>query len=206
MQHDGSAVGSSDQPPTKSQTVTLGLDVRRPLSRTRRLSFAGGAGGMHVGTVSAIDGAAMQYVAPSGFGSARLDLGRTWAVSVDIRRDVHILEAVTRQSFVTTTSTLWAGGALGRRWSVTTNLSYAEGAADETQAGSFEMFGGTAQLQFRLVGWITTVATYSYYEHRLRDVAAVPAGFPPTIDRHSVRFGMSLWLPVFGMFPAGPQR
>lgn len=187
-------------------TGTIGFELRVPVSPSRRLTFTGQGGATQVRTFSSATNGPIEYVMPSGSGSARMDLGRTWSVSSDVSRTVTTLEGLTRQSFVTSTGTLWLGGNVGRRTRVSVNGSYSTGAPHRGDTGSFRSVGGTAQLQYELSRCCAAVTSYSYYEHRVLEVAAVPTGFPRTVDRNAVRVGLSFWVPLHGTFPADRRR
>jgi hypothetical protein len=191
--------------PSDTQTGNLGVELRRRISRTRTVSISGGGGAMHVSTVSSIDGLPLRYVAPSGYASARMDIGRTWSVSFDARRDVSVLEGLSTQSFLTNMMTAWAGGRIGRDWLLTFSGSFSDGTANEGDVGSFTSSNGMAQLQYSVMRCCTIITGYSFYTHRLRDVAAVPLGFPSHFDRNAVSVGFSMWMPFYGSF-AGTGR
>ncbi len=189
----------------ETQVALIGFEVRVPVSLSRRLTFAVDAGATRVDTSAASDDAPIHYVTPSGSASVRLDLGRTWAASAQFNRVVSTLEGL-RHSFVTTTANYWLGGNIGRRSAVTVSGSAGSGAPHEGDLGSYRTLGGTAQVQYRVSQCCAVVTSYSYYEHRLRDLTAVPIGFPRTIDRSAVRVGMSFWLPLHGTFPVDGRR
>ncbi|MGH9348920.1 MAG: hypothetical protein ACRD26_16810 [Vicinamibacterales bacterium] len=198
-----SEIGAGVTRPVDSQQGQLGVEYRKSVSPTRRIVFTGGAGAMHVKTLASSDNRPFEYVAPSGFGGARIDLGRTWAVSVDLRRDVTVLEGLTQQSFLTDVAALWIGGNIGQSWIVAVNGSFSEGRPHEGEIGSYESMNGTAQVQYALTRCCTVLGSYSYYAHRLRDLSSIPAGFPNRFDRSAVSVGFTIWLPLYGAFPAG---
>lgn len=188
-----------------SHNAQLGLRVRKRLSPTRTIAFSGGAGAMNVqsGATDTTDGYA--YVAPSMFGGARLDLGRTWAVSADLRRDIRVIE-LTRQSFLTDMLSLWLGGTVGRKWVVALTGSMSRGRSHEGEVGSFDSLNGTAQIQYAVSRCCSLLTSYSYYAHRLRDLASLPPGFPDRFDRNTVRAGVTVFLPLYGAFGTGGRR
>jgi hypothetical protein len=189
--------------PLDTQTASLGFELRVPVSRTRRMTFSGDAGATRVDTLTAEGHAPIQYTTPSGGGSVRIDLGRTWSVSSDYRREVTMLGGVTGQAFVTTTLTGWAGGQWGRSL-LSFTATHTDGGQQQGDVGSFRSLGAIAQMQYRMTRRVALVANYSYYEHDMRDVSAVPLGFPSTFERNAVRVGMTFWLPLYGAFP--PDR
>jgi hypothetical protein len=193
--------------PLTTDTASLGLELRVPISRTRRMTFSGNAGATHVQTFSSLDNTTpIDYTTPAGYGSVRLDVGRTWAVSADLSRSVQMLEGLTLQSFVTTAASLWTGGTIGSKSNISITGTFADGKPHEGDLGSFRAYGATAQIQYLLSRCCSLVTSYSYYQHDIRDVTAVPVGFPSTFERNTVRVGMSFWLPLFGTFPADRTR
>jgi hypothetical protein len=200
---------ASGQPsqPVDSHTGDFGFQLRRRLSRTRTLAFTGSAGAMRVKTVSSFDGRPLEYIAPSGNVGVRLDLWRTWAVSADFHRDVTVLEGVTTQSFLSDIGTLWLGGRLGPAWILAVTGQWSQGKPHQGgDLGSFEAGNGTGQVQYVLTRSLTLVGSYAFYMHRLRDVSAVPAGFPRRFERNAVTMGVTIFLPLYGQFPATTGR
>ena len=192
--------------PLETQDGTLGLDVRVPISRTRRMTFSGNAGATHVRTYSTGDSSLISYATPSGGGSVRVDVGRTWAIAVDARRHVTMLEGLTLQSFVTTAATAWMGGNLGNRTLVSLTGTHSRGAPHVGDTGSFSSAGWSAQAEYTVSRCCALLANYSYYEHQVLDVAAVPVGFPTVYERNTARIGVTVWLPLYGTFPGGRSR
>jgi hypothetical protein len=191
--------------PLDAHTVSLGLELQRRISPTRRFMVSGGGGVMRVDTVNSLNRQPFRYNAPTAYGSARLDLGRTWAVSADVRHDVSMLEGLSPQPFLTTTATVWAGGSLGRRVTLTATGNLSDGSPQEGDRGSFRSGSAIAQLQYAFSRCCSVIGNYSYYDHILREVAAVPIGFPRNFERNALRFGLTVWLPLYGSFPPGPQ-
>ena len=190
----------------ETQDGSLGLDVRMPISRTRRMTFSGYAGATRVRTYSTADSRLIGYATPSGGGSVRVDIGRTWAISADASRHVGMLEGLTLQSFVTTATTLWAGGNIGTRTLVSLTGRHSRGAPHVGETGSFSSAGMWAQAEYTVSRCCALFANYSYYGHRLLDVAAVPVGFPTVYERNTARMGVTVWLPLYGTFPGGRSR
>jgi hypothetical protein len=189
-----------------TQTASLGIELRVPISRSRRMTFSVNGGATRVQTLSAVNQAPLEYTTPSGSGSVRMDIGRTWAVSGDVSRTVNMLEGVTPQSFITTAATVWAGGSLGQRAILSLNGTYSDGGSQPGEIGTFDSMGGTAQLEYRVSRCCTVVTSYGYYQHQLQQVANLPDGFPRSIENNSIRLGLTFWLPLYGTFPAEGRR
>jgi hypothetical protein len=150
--------------------------------------------------MSEFDNRLFNYVTPSAFVGTRLDLGRTWAVAFDAHRDVTMLDALSPQSFVNEVVSLQLGGRLARSWLLALNGSWSEGKAHQGDLGSFEAGNGSAQVQYNLTRCCSVVGGYTFYTHRLRDIEAVPAGFPRRFERNAVSVGISIFLPLYGQF------
>jgi hypothetical protein len=196
--NETSQVSQQPEHPTESHLATLGLEWRKRLSPRRTISFSGGSGAMHVQTISTVEDRPLDYVAPAIFGRARLDLARTWSISADARRDVTVLEGVTRQSFLTDMVSLWLGGYVGRTWAVAVNGSMSRGAPHEGESGAYQATTGTAQVQYAFSSCCSLIGNYTYYSHLLLDLASVPLGFPRRYERNALRVGMTLGLPLYG--------
>jgi hypothetical protein len=136
----------------------------------------------------------------------RIDLGRTWAIAADARRQVSMLEGLTLQSFVTTAATLWVGGNLGNRTLVSWTGTHSRGASHAGESGAYSSAGMSAQAEYTVSRCCAILMNYSYYEHQVLDVAAVPVGFPTVYERNTARVGVTVWLPLYGTFPGGRSR
>jgi hypothetical protein len=189
--------------PLQSNDVEVGMNLRKVLSRTRRVLVTAGSGLTHTRSVSAVNRLEFDYVVPLYFGSVRLDVGRTWAVSGDYRRTVSMLEGVSLQVFVTDAASLTIGGNVGRLL-ISASGAYSNGDGRENERGSYESMAGTLQVQYPVSRCCSFVTSYNYYTHRVKDLLAISPGFPSRFDRNSIRFGMSIGLPLYGTFaPAG---
>jgi hypothetical protein len=191
--------------PLESVGVTTGLEVTKRVSRTRRLVFGGRGGVARVNTLDTTTGRPVEYFAPQLSGDVRFDLGQTWALSAEAQRDASSLGGLSTQSFLTTTASLWLGGSIGRRLTVSGTASYSGGDAPEGQAGSFSGSNGTLQMNYSLFRCCSLLGSYSYYTHRLQAVASTPDGFPNRFRGGSFRIGMTAWLPLYGPFPDHAQ-
>lgn len=192
----------TDNQPVDSHTLSLGPQIRIPVSRTRTLSFAGGPGVIHV-RARAVSGGTVNYTTPTGFFTSSLDLGRTWALTGDWHRQASLLDGLSRQSFLTDSTSLSLGGQISRSWTVAATGSYSQGGAHKGDPGSFESVSGTMQLQYGLTRCCSLVGGYTYYQHRIEDIALLAPGFPRRFERNSVRIGITTWLPLYGSFPGG---
>ncbi len=184
-----------------TNSADIGIEVRRPLSPTRQVTFSFGGGATRGRMTVAAGTEGDEYVAPTGYGAARLDIGRTWNVAVDIQRNSTPLEGFDEQQYITDTLALTLGGHLRQRLTMAASGSYSRGRAPAGEAGSFEAIIATVQLDYALGHWGSLVTGYSFYDHSLRGVTGIPVGLPSSFDRNSLRVGITMWVPLYGSLP-----
>lgn len=200
MSYTLSDTRQSDQtgpvPPIQSHAAELSLRFERPVSAQRGFSTTFGGGATLLRAFEGRQSAAGDFVVPTGFGLARLDLSRTWSVSADARRDVTILQGLSPEPFASIAVSTRADGLIAERLQVGVSAAYAEGAAIRTDIARFSTIGGTAQAQFLFAQCCAIFTTYRYYKHDLSGIQPVTAGFPRGYSRNSAQLGVSLWFPL----------
>ena len=185
----------------------LGYQHERQVSRTRRWSFSFGAGATHVETLRHLTHEPWIYVVPSGYGSTRIDIGRSWNVSADYRRSVTVLEGLTAASFVTDAALLRTGGFVGPRAELVFSAGYANGATAAADSfDTFDSYTASAQLRLIITGSLSAVVSQSYYTYALNGALNLPVGFPRQLDRNSVRVGLTFDLPLYALCARRPSR
>ncbi len=198
--------------PITDDSIDGGFTYNRNVSRTRRISFGATGGATHVRTTSTITNLPLEYWTPSGSGTVRVDFNRSWAFSADYRRGLAVLDGITTEAFITDALVLRAGGHLNSRTELTFATGYANGrTGDSITSGYYGTYTGTAQIRVGVARWAAAIVNYNYFNYQL-DALTFPPGailttIPASFDRHAVRFGLSLWLPLFGGFverPNGP--
>ena len=188
--------------PLLNRTIDLGFHYQRRLSRTRQLSFSGGAGVTYVDTVEQSTKAPLQFWRPSGYGTVHLDVGRAWSLAGDYKQSISVLQGVAPEAFVTRAGIISAGGLL-RPWleSVFT-AGYSNGLAGERGSdrfpGSYDGYTGTAQLRVRLTRWWSSVVSFNRFQYRLNPEASHSLGVAPELHRNGVRVGFAWLLPLYG--------
>jgi hypothetical protein len=184
-----------------------GVLYRRQVSRTRQVSFAAGGGSTYVDTTSRITGAPLQYWAPSAYGNARLDIGRSWNVSGDYRRAVQVLEGLNPEPYTSNVAVIRLGGQMTSRLDTVLSLSYANGVnslGGTVAAGKYDSVTGAAQTRYRWSKNWYSVVNYSRLQNHLNEIAARSLGVAQTIDRNSFRVGFTWILPLLNA-PATPR-
>jgi hypothetical protein len=191
----------AQQRPLQEHGIDVSLQFQRNLSATRRFSFSLGGGAAHVSTLATLTRRPIEYWAPAGQGSVRVDIERSWSIWADYRRGLTVLDGIALQSFFTDAALVRIGGLVGRRFDVAAIIGYSNGrAGDQEGGGRYESYAFTGQLSYAFSRCCSTVVNYYYYDYRLTGVLGLPIEFPSRFDRNAVRAGISMWLPLFGSF------
>ena len=196
IQREGSVL------PLLAHMAELGFHYQRRLSRRRQLSFSWGAGALHVDTIDVMAGQPVEFWARSGYGTVRIDLGRSWNVAGDYRRSTPPLQGVTPEAFVTDAGIISAGGFLSGWLESVFTAGYSNGAVGYGRQGQgvghYDGYTGTAQLRFRLTRFWSALVSANHYQYRLNTAASDSLGVSPETHRNSVRVGIAWSLPLFG--------
>jgi hypothetical protein len=188
--------------PLLTRTVNLGLQYQRHMSRTRQISFSGDAGAMDVDTVAPLTRRPVHFWGPSGAGTVRLDVGRSWRLAGDYRRSISVLQGVAPEAFVADAAIISAGGLLQRWLETVFTAGYSNGLAGQRTSdgaqGRFDGYSGTLQLRFRLTSSWSSVVSVNHFQYRLNAAASQSLGVSPAMQRNSVRVGFAWSLPLFG--------
>lgn len=194
----------NDIRPADVHGAEVGYTSRRTLSPTRTLAWGVSGGASHVQAISTVRQTPYDHVTASGGATARIDIARSWGLAGDYRRSISTLDGIVMDLFVTDATSLTVGGNLGSRLSLAVSGAYSNGKTRSDSNATFRNYIGTTQLQYAFSSWGAAVSSYSYYNHRLRDVVDAPEEFPLRLIRHSVRVGVTIQLPLFGNFTSGP--
>jgi hypothetical protein len=195
--------------PIKDHTVDGGFTYSKNLSRTRRIVLGATLGATRVATVSTFTELPIEYWTPSGTGTMYVDFYRSWSISADYRRGVGVLDGITTEAFVSDAVVLRAGGHVNSRTDLTFATGYSNGrTGDALTRGDYATYIGTAQVRVGIARWAAFIANYNYFNYQLAPLT-LPLGvtlttIPSSFDRHAVRFGLSLWLPLYGGFVQRP--
>jgi hypothetical protein len=189
-----------ERTPLTDHSFSGGATYARRLSPTRQIQFSGGLGATFAQTLTP-DRRPLDYWTPNGYGSARVDLGRSWVVTGDYRRAVSVLQGISLQSFATNAVHVSVEGALSRRLDASFSTAYADGRSSAGDVPSrFDSYGATASLRYAFARCCAALVNYEYYLYGLQDVTGLPSGVPAEHDRNSVRVGIALRLPLYGAY------
>jgi hypothetical protein len=182
--------------PSVTHGVEGGVRLERRFSPTRRLIVSFGGGGVHLRTRDRFTEEEFAAAAPTAYGLIRLDWARTWSLSADYRRSVGTLDGLSSEMFATDAALARLGGFVARRAEMVFSMAYAEGRTTGRGTAAFDTYTGTSQLRRELIRDWSVVASHSYYRYFLRDVKPTIGSLPPQLNRHAIRIGLSVNLPV----------
>ena len=192
--------------PVTDHAFEVTASYRRRVSPTRQFEISGGLGRTYVQTLTVLEREPLTYWLPTGHATFRLDIGRSWALAGDYQRSVSVLQGVTLESFATGAASVRADGTLSRHIEAALSTAFSNGTAGAAgQTGSFQSFGGIAQIRYAVTRWCAVSVNYDYYRYKLRDIVAPPTGLPPEYDRNAIRVGLAFWLPLYGSYRGGER-
>jgi len=188
-----------DSPPIQSQTADAGFRYEYRLSPIRMVQFSLTAGATYVLPVSAPLARVPGNVEPTASAIATYTLTQRWALSANASRRVTVLAGIALEPFANDLVSVSVTGLIARRTTLVISGEISRGLALGLAPGSFDAQSAAVTLQygFRHGG---VFAGYSHYEHQLRDLLGSPDTIPLGFRRHSVRGGITLYLPLYGAF------
>ena len=180
----------SAAPVSQTQSVNVGVDYRKPLSKSRRTYLR-----INTGSVIA-DQVVGQQIQVTGLASLVHQMGRTWSAQGQYRRQVGYLEGFVRPVF-TDSANVGVRGLMTRRVDVSVNANYITG-TDGLRQGSarFDSYSASAMVRRALTQTLAGYIEYLFYHYNFDEAADRPVGLPRTFNRNGVRVGLSLWLPL----------
>jgi hypothetical protein len=100
-------------------------------------------------------------------------------------------------SFFADTAQVRYSGLLNRRIEASLAGAYSAGHVGFQQDGaSYSTATAGADMRVAMSRTLSLFAQYAYSRYGFDAGVQVPFGLPPQLDRHSVRFGLSGWLPL----------
>jgi len=181
-----------DQPTTVNQNVDAGLDYGRPISRSRRthVNFSSGS--------SIVNYLNKQYFVVNGHAAVRRELGQTWNATLAYDRGVQFAEGLTGPLKADSVQAKLTG-LLSHRFDVSMFGGYSKGqiGLGSTDPGYDTFLVGTG-LRYAFARTLSFQAEYQYYAYDLPEQARLPIGVQSTVNRNSVRVGLTGWLPLMG--------
>ncbi len=175
---------------TEIQNIDAGFDYSRPLSFSRRTRV-----GFSLGT-SVMTRAHVNFYRMAGTANVTHEIGRTWAVEGTYERGMQLTD-LSPQPFYADMVTAHVGGMAARRIELTFDAVYSTGELTlGTRGTGLRMYSAVPMLQYALTHLVALYGTYGFYHHSVAQGVVVPGDLAREIDRHSVRGGVRLWVPI----------
>jgi hypothetical protein len=175
---------------TQAQSIDIGVNYMKPLSRTRRTFLR-----FHTGSV-VTDSVGGRRLSAIGSASFVHHMGRTWTGQVQYRRALRYVDGFDRPIFADTVSTA-LNGLLTRRLEFAANASYFTGTVGvNTNSPPFDSYSAFARLRRSLTRTLAAYVEYYFYHYNFDEGTVRPVGLPATFARNGVRVGLTLWIPL----------
>ena len=193
--------------PVVDQTGEAGMSYVRNITRDRILSLRGGGGGTFLETTDSVSGVPIvSRVVPTGYAGASIGLTRRWQLSGDYRRSVNGLNGLLGDVFVADAGTVQLNGALPGGMEATISSAYSTGQSIQfdTKDSRYDTVVTSAQLQFFTSRIMKASVIYTNVQYKigtdlLAEVEALLPGLTSSLNRNSLRLGISLDLPIAGV-------
>ena len=141
----------STTPLSRTQNLIIGVDYRKPLSRSRRTFLQFNTGSVITNQVEpdqvATDQGDERHIRATGSAMLVHQMGRTWSTRAQYQRQVGYLEGFARPVF-TDTATFAVGGLLTRRADLFVNVNYITGTSVvRRDSPRFDSYSGSARVR-----------------------------------------------------------
>jgi hypothetical protein len=171
--------------------LDLGGGYSRPLSFSRRttVSFSGGTA-----LVDAASGQRYQFL---GDASVHREIGRTWLARFAFRQGVQFVEVLPDPLYGASLRAS-VDGLLGRRADLSFDAGYSTGAMTSSGVGAeYRTASASARFRFAVSRALAWYSEYAYSQYVFGEAVPLPQGFSNALTRHSIRTGISVWIPLF---------
>lgn len=185
--------------PAVEQRINIGGEYSKALATSRRATFRFE---LSPSTLSIADTALITEVTGrvyrlQGSGSVEYQFHRTWQVGASYRRSVEYVPLLIAPVFADA-ARVELSGLMTRRLDISASAALANGESVLTRStGQLDTYTGTSRLRFALSRSLALYTEYLYYFYDLRGQARLAPGLAPSVEQHSVRAGVTVWLPVF---------
>jgi hypothetical protein len=173
-----------------NRNIEAGLGYARPLSLSRKTSASFGFG------TTLYDGAQGTVYRATGNATLHREIGQTWSASLGYKRGIGFLEGVTEPYFADS-ARFTLSGLIGNRIETIVAANYSTGDLGAVlQRNPFKTYSGTLSFRYGLTRLLGINGQYGYYHHDFEGAVLLPQGVVPVLGRHTVRAGLSVWLPL----------
>lgn len=177
---------------TSVDGIDVGADYARRHSPTRRTRFEFGSG------AARIDQHGIDYYRLTANASVNHEMGRTWRARLQYRRGASLVEAFD-QPFYADSISASVSGLFSRRIEYDGTAGFSSGDAGLTgRSPRYDALTASSQVRVAITRELAVYGQYLFYDYKFRSgIAPLPPGFPEDLSRHSVRAGLTLWLPLW---------
>jgi hypothetical protein len=172
----------------------------RRLTPRRSILVTGMGGVVRVNSTGLEGQDDVTVTAPVAAGSLRLGVTSAWGVSISARRDVTVLYGMSSLPFTSGAAVVGVDATVARRLMFTATTGLSRGRNRVGDDGDYRQTVADVAFTYGFGAHAGLHALYSYNDHELRDIQLAVSSFPTRFTRHSVRVGMTLWLPLIGRF------
>lgn len=180
--------------------VEIGVGHTWRLSGARRITFDVGLGSSVVMPRDPPVGVSDRGRASRLTGQVGLAylFGRTWKAGASYHQGVDYVPGLT-EPVSTDGVTARIDGLITRRIDVLVSADYASGeSALSRNTPIFDTYTGSARLRYALARTLAVYVGYLYYFHDFRGNMQLAPGMPQSLERSSVRAGLTLLVPALG--------
>lgn len=178
--------------------VDVGVGHTRALSGTRQahFDFRLGISGIEMppDRAGVARGRLYRLLGDATFG---YDFGRSWRARAVYRRGLEYVAELTEPVYVGG-ATATVDGLITRRLDFHAAAGYSSGETALRTGPAFDTYSGNVRSRFALTPGVAVFLQYFYYVYDFGSGTSLLApGLSPQLERHGVRAGLTLWLPVF---------
>ena len=190
--------------PTIDDSVDGGVSYSRVLSATKGFNFSVKSGASRVQSNAYTNQAAYEFWTPIFSTSVGVDVGRSWSINADYRRNVTVPYALntTQSPYVTHNVGGGVGGQITDRIKLIGNTALTNGKTNAPSVvggqATYRGYTVTGQMDFLLSDSLTAMFNVSHVQTRMNILASQAFGVVPNLKRTQARVGLSWTLPLIG--------
>lgn len=179
----------------RNRMLDAGVSYSRPLSLSRRTTIAFGSGS------AMLDNQEETFYTLTGNASLSHQLGRTWNLNIAYMRGLSLIGGFTEPLFADSVlATL--NGLLSRRVQLKTSVDFSNGSLGLGSRGEpYDSYRGFAGIDYILNRELGVFGNYFYYHYLFGERASLLGSIPRRLDRHGVRGGLTVTLPLLKRTP-----
>jgi hypothetical protein len=184
---------------TDIHDIDAGIDYNKALSFSRKTTLTFSVGSSMVNAPTSAGSSNDVEFTYSVVGNVGLNhqMGRTWSARVAYDRGVSFAETFSEPVFSNAVRATLEG-FITRRTEFTSSFGLAIGDVGVgSQASAFDTYMASARVRSAISRNWALFVEYAFYSQDMGEAPIVPDELPPVLDRHSVRGGLTLWIPIW---------